>query len=553
MTTADLIFHGGSLFSAGASTSRPAAVAVSDGVIIAIESDADILKYRGPSTEVIDLAGGLLLPGFQDAHVHPLTAGIELQQCDLSGAEDAADCLRLIGEYAAAHPDLDWILGGGWSMDFFPGGVPTRHSLDEIVPDRPVLLMNRDHHDAWVNSVALNRAGVTAATPDPSGGRIARDTDGSPIGTLHEAAFELMSEVRPSIDLEFAYAGLLKAQDKLFSLGITGWQDAYVPAVHANGDFLDAYLLAIERGTLRARVTAGLWWEREEGLEQLPFLADRRARAAAAAPAERFTAGTVKIMVDGVAENQTAAMSSPYLDACGHATDNSGLSFIDKDKLKDYVTALDASGFQVHFHALGDRGVSEALDAVEAARTTNGTSAIRHHLAHLQVIAKNDVARFAELNASANLQSLWACRDKQSVELTYPFLEPELIVQHYPFGDLERAGTHLVAGSDWPVSSANPLLATHVAVNRTEPGGSSEPPLGEGQGLSLATALTAYTAGSATINGRDDIVGRIEVGYLADLTVLDRDPFTRPVGEIAETSVVSTWIDGVCVFNRDER
>ncbi len=426
MANADLVFHGGSIFTAPQTTSVPASVAVSNGRIVAVGTAAEIAPWIGPDTEMVDITGRLLIPGFQDAHVHPVMAGVELLQCDLSGATDADECLRLIRAYAEANPDLPWIRGGGWSMDFFPGGTPTAVLLDSAVADRPVLLMNRDHHGSWVNTRALEFAGVTSETLDPSDGRIERDADGTPTGTLHEGATDLVAGLLPDVDQDIAYQGLLRGQAELFSFGITSWQDAFVGAGLGLPDVLATYLRAVDENTLRGRVTAALWWERQDDERQIPSLLARRARVADVASPDRLIARTVKIMVDGVAENFTAAMSVPYRDAHGHSTSNAGISFIDKEKLKEYVRELDAEGFQVHFHALGDRAVAEALDALDAARRANGPSGNRHHLAHLQVVAADDVRRFAELDASANLQALWACPEPQLLELTFPFLEPEL-------------------------------------------------------------------------------------------------------------------------------
>jgi predicted amidohydrolase YtcJ len=251
----------------------------------------------------------------------------------------------------------------------------------------------------------------------------------------------------------------------------------------------------------------------------------------------RFRATTVKIMQDGVAENGTAAMLTPYLDRCGHPTDNSGHSFLEAGALREAVVALDAAGFQVHVHAIGDRGVREALDAFE------GTDpARRHHIAHLQVVHPDDVRRFAGLGVAANLQMLWACLDDQMADLTVPFLGPERAVWQYPFGDLLRSGARLVAGSDWPVSTPDPLQAIQVAVTRVEPRSDREPFLPE-QELPLEAAFAAYTSGSAWANHRDD-AGVLRPGAVADLVVLDRDPFAGPADEIGAARVRSTWIDG---------
>jgi len=254
-------------------------------------------------------------------------------------------------------------------------------------------------------------------------------------------------------------------------------------------------------------------------------------------------------MQDGVAETFTAAMIEPYLDSCGGQTANRGLSHVDAQQLREYVTLLDAAGFQVHLHAIGDRAVRESLDAIEAARGANGAGDHRHHIAHLQVMHPSDVPRFAALGVTATIQALWAAHEPQMDELTIPFIGPERAARQYLFGDLLRSGARLAAGSDWAVSSANPLRAIHVAVNRTLPGTDAEPLL-PGQGLDLAEALAAYTIGSAYVNHLDHQTGAIEAGGLADLVVLDRDPFRGPPGEIAATAVDATYVAGEQVYAR---
>ncbi|MEN3305038.1 MAG: hypothetical protein V7603_1240 [Micromonosporaceae bacterium] len=539
--TADLVFTGGPAHLVDAAGTRTHGVAVRAGRVVALGRAAQDLA--GPGTEVVDLRGRLLVPGFQDAHAHPVFGGLELGQCDLTGSRDAADYLGTVKAYAHAHPDVDWIVGAGWAMEAFPGGTPTRQALDAVVPDRPVLLRNRDHHGGWVNSAALRRAGITAQTADPPDGRIERDAAGQPSGTLHEGAVLLVSALVPPPRPDELRAGLRRAQRLLHSYGITAWQDAWVGPDLPNPDVFGVYLAAAAAGELTARVRGALWWHRDRGGEQIAQLVARRDEATVG----RFRAGTVKIMQDGVAENFTAGMLAPYLDACGHPTANAGLSFVDPQLLRGYVTELDALGFQVHFHALGDRAVREALDAVAAARAANGWTDNRHHLAHLQVVHPQDVPRFRALGAGANMQPLWAAHEPQMDELTIPFLGPERSAWQYPFAALRRAGATLVGGSDWPVTSVNPIEGMHVAVNRVLPG-STEPPFLPGQRLDLAAALAAYTAGSAWANHLDD-TGTIRVGALADLAVLDHDPFAEPAEAISETRVLRTYVEGAVVYD----
>ncbi len=541
---ADLVFTGGPVHLGNAVHSRATAVAVSGERIVAV-GHSEVAELVGPGTEVVELAGRLLIPGFQDAHVHPVAGGVELGACDLSGEVSLEGYRSRIAAYAADHPEVAWITGGGWSMETFPGGIPDRRILDELVPDRPVFLPNRDHHGAWVNTRALEIAGIDALTPDPVDGRIERDQDGAPVGALQEGAMGLVAAHVPASTPEELVAGLLRAQELLHSLGITAWQDAMVGSDGGLGDISGTYRTAIDRELLTARVVGALWWERDRDLEQLEGLLERREELTRGL----MTASTVKIMQDGVAENHTAGMLSPYLRrgcACAAGGTHNGLSFVDPSSLRDYVTALDAHGFQVHFHALGDRAVREALDAVEAARAANGPNDHRHHLAHLQVVHPDDVPRFRALGATANLQPLWAAHEPQMDELTIPFLGPERSGWQYPFADLLRAGATLAAGSDWPVSSADPIQGIHVAVNRVAPGTDAEVFYPE-QRLPLGSALTAYTAGTAYVNHLDD-TGTIAVGNLADLAVLDRDPFLGATSEIANTRVEQTFVGGRRVY-----
>ena len=426
-------------------------------------TDAEMRPHVGPRTEVVNLRGRMVLPGFQDAHVHASGGGLERGQCDLTSEHTREGYLAAIRSYADRNPGAEWIIGGGWGMDVFPGGVPSKNDLDEVVPDRPVFLSNRDHHGAWVNSRALALAGIDAATPDPPDGRIERTATGEPQGTLHEGAMNLVQRMLPVVTLDEQVTGVLEGQRYLHSLGITAWQEAIVGEYAVVPDSFDAYREVEGRGLLTARVTGALWWRRGAGLSQLDSLAERRAIASGS----RFRASSVKIMQDGVCENFTAAMLTPYLDGHGHETEGRGTSFFDPEELKEAVTAIDAQGFQVHIHAIGDRAVREALDAVAAARAANGPTAGRHHIAHLQVIHPDDVPRFRDLGVLANCQPLWASNEPQMTELTLPFLGPERSAWQYPFGSLAASGAQLCFGSDWPVSSPNPMWQMHTAVNRT--------------------------------------------------------------------------------------
>jgi predicted amidohydrolase YtcJ len=537
VTTRSLVLRNGHVFD-GRRHRAGHGVVVRDGRVLAVLPEAELAEHTRPGVTVVDLAGGLVLPGFQDAHVHPVQGGVERNRCDLSALDGREDYLAAVRGYAERHPGRGWVLGGGWSMPAFGPDGPTAADLDSVVADRPVFLANRDHHGAWVNSLALRLAGVGRDTPDPADGRLQRDAAGSPTGTLHEGAMALLERcVPPTSDAEHD-AGLAVAQSYLHSLGVTAWQDAILGSYAGNGDPSDAYARAVEAGTLTARVRGALWWQRDRGLEQVERLIERRATLTRG----RLDAGSVKVMQDGVVESCTAAMSRPYLDGHGGRTDNSGLSFVDPVELATAVTRLDAHGFQVHVHAIGDRAVHEALDAFGAARAVNGPARGRHHIAHLQVVSPADRPRFADLDVTANIQALWAVHDDAMTDMTLPFLDPELAGWQYPFGSLARAGVRLAAGSDWPVSTPDPLAAIHVAVHRVDRDDPREAFL-PGEALTLEQAFAAYTSGSAFVNHLDD-TGVLAPGMRADLAVLDRDPFAGDREDLACARVVATYVDG---------
>lgn len=560
---ADVIFSGGAIYTADhsgtrvvrASTVKGAptdAVAVAGGKIITVAAsdDAELRELRGPGTEVIKLGDRALLPGFQDAHVHPAFAGVTMMGCNLIGAATLDVALDRIRAYSAAHPDAEWIAGSGWRMEWFERGTPSRQQLDGVTGGRPAFLLNRDGHGGWANSRALELAGFDASTPDPPDGRFEREPDGSLQGTVHEGAADLVGAFVPKPTFQDRLTGLLLAQRHLHERGVTAWQDAIVGAYLGSQDPLPVYLEAARTGALTGRVRAALWWERARGAGQID---DILARREAGVVARRFSARTVKIMQDGIAENYTAGMLEPYLDSCGCQTSERGLSHVDPEELRTHVTALDALGFQVHFHAIGDRAVRECLDAVTATRAVNGANDHRHHIAHLQVVHPADLPRFAELGVTANMQALWAAHEPQMDELTIPFLGPERSARQYLFGDLLRSGARLAAGSDWAVSSANPLRAIHVAVNRSLPGsaGPEAEPFLPDQALHPGEAFAAYTIGSAFVNHLDDVTGTIESGKFADLIVLDRDPIAGPPAELGSTTVLATYVEGEPVYRAD--
>ncbi|WP_127818610.1 amidohydrolase [Microbacterium sp. CPCC 204701] len=537
------LYTNGLLYLGGGDFREGHVLTIGDRIDRVAFDDADV----APAAEVVDLQGGTLLPGFHDAHVHPLLAGIQLLGIDLSPVHDRDAYRQIIAEYARSHRDAPVLSGGGWFGDVFPGGFPTAGDLDDVVADRPVVLHSHDAHGVWVNSAALAAAGIDSDTCDPEGGRIFRDAAGRPTGMLVEGAVGLVGHLLTDPDRANLAEALLAAQHRLHSVGITSWQDAAVGASDLGPDALPVYEELDQRGLLTARVVTALWWDRTRGLDQIADLAAIRERLRTSS---RLDAGTVKVMVDGMVENHTAAMLEPFAGT----DDDRGVAFIAPDDLERLSVGLDAAGFQIHFHAVGDAAVRNCLDALTTVRTQNGVSANRHHIAHLDIVDAADVGRFGELDVAANVTALWARTDEEIVTRKLPLLGAERARHHFPFADIARTGGRIVGGSDWPVTDPNPLWSVRTAVTRTgvpeDPhaigvGVLTQPLLAE-QALSLAEALDAYLSNAAYINRLETSTGTLREGMLADLVWVDRD--LREIDALGSARVRRTVVGGDTVY-----
>ena len=533
---ADLVLVGDvALVDAARSWAR--AVAIEGDRIVAVGTEDEVRDRVGAADEVV--RGACIMPGFQDAHVHAPFAGRIVLNVDLAdlGTKDAY--LERIGRFAREHPDPRWIVGGGWYNPVFQAtGGPRAADLDAVVPDRPVFLMNTDTHAAWVNTKALAVGRVTATTPDPWDGYYVRGADGTPTGCLQEgAAYTFWTDVVPRGSVDDWKAALRVAQRELHALGITGWQDAWVEP-----DVLRAYRRLDDAGELTARVVTSLWWDRHRGIEQVDDLLDQRSWGSGGS----VHASTVKIMLDGCPESCTASMLDPYEGRFGDEHGR-GIQFVAEDQLSDAITRLDALGFQVHQHALGDRAVRSAIDALRTARDANGANDLRHHIAHLQLPDPADVPRLRDVGAVANVQPFWAQPDEMVESMTRPRVG-DRADRLYPIGDLVRSGATMCFGSDWPVSTPDPFQQLEVAVTRRAVGDPDGPVLVAAQRIDLAAAIAAFTRGSAYVD-HDDDAGSIEPGMRADLVVLDRNPFAAPPHEIATTRVTMTIAAGRVVHD----
>jgi predicted amidohydrolase YtcJ len=519
-------FVGGKVWTPGYGAPRELDVLVAEGRIIRVARSGEL---DATATRVVDTTGQLLIPGFQDAHVHPEPAGADLLTCNLSDQTTEQGVLDRIEAYSATLPDDAWVVGGGWDREVFARPGPTRQQLDAVTAGRPAFLRSFDCHGAWVNSAALLIAGVDADTVDPEHGFVVRDGDGKPTGMLEERAMAIVRRHMPPETTGDQKRALVRAQDHLLTLGLTSVQDAIVGGGLGIPDQIPAYRDLLTDHTWKCRLTAALWWDSTRGLDQIAELQAKRQALEACADRPWVIADTVKIMVDGA-----------------------DTLFMDRDTIRETTLALDALGFTCHYHSYGELATHWILDAIADARAINGVRGGRHHIAHLMVVSEEDFPRFAELDVTANIQAAWGYSAVMHdiMRLTTGSQDPQL--REYAFGRLAAAGARLAAGSDWPVTTADPLEAMRLEVTRgrdRKPTGAEGDP-DELDRLDLPTLLTAYTAGSAYVNGRGFSTGRIAAGFEADLAILDRDPF-QDNESLRQVAVDQTWIAGECVFSRE--
>ncbi len=530
----------GSVWTMDPQRPRAEAVAIQNRRIAYVGSAAEVQAWIGSATEVIDARGGMILPGFQDAHVHVLEGGVAMGDCDLSAAADAEAALAQVAGCAATQ-DRGWLRGGGYQLTHFADGNAKAAALDELVPERPVFLTSSDGHSAWVNSMALELAGIDVGTPDPPAGRIERDAiTGEPTGTLRETAMGLVERLLPARTPQERVEGLQRGLDIVRRLGITAFQEA---AIDAEG--LEAYAQLAERGELTARVSISLEVDPDRGTEQVAELVALRERYQRGL----LRVGTAKLFVDGVIEAQTAALLQPYVGM----GDFAGYLEFAEDRLDEMVVALDREDFQIHAHAIGDRAIRVALDAIEKARQRNGERDARHHLAHIQLWHPDDIPRMRRLEVIANFQPLWAWADDFITDLSEPYLGPERSRWLYPIRSLVDSGAVVVFGSDWDVSTMNPLPAIEVGMTRQDPADSASPVWLPQERVDLETMLAGYTINAARVNFLETESGSIEVGKRADLVVLERDLSTIPASEIGDVEVLLTLFDGEVVFRSSPR
>jgi len=536
---ADVVFQGGTILTMDSAAPHAAAVAIKDGRLVFVGADTGVQRWIGTRTRMVRLEGKTLMPSFQDAHLHPVSSGLELLRCDLTEQSTLDQVTARIRACADSLPAGAWLVGSNWALPIFPAANPRRELLDSLAPGRPAWFTAADGHSGWANTEALARAGITAATPDPLNGRIERDRTRGPSGVLRESAMRLVTQVLPEPTTEQWRDGLRGALRLMHAAGITAGGEA-----SATLPLLEVYRDLDGLGELNARFVVAMYADPTKGMEQVDSFVAWRTMFQS--PRVRPTA--VKIFEDGVIEARTAAMLAPYLDRKGYAGEPNWPA----ERLDSLARILVERDFTIHVHAIGDRAVREALDAIEQAERGRSRGSRRHQIAHLQVIDSADIPRFAALNVIANFQALWAYPDAYIRDLTWPALGPERSRWMYPIGSVVRANGPLALGSDWNVSSLVPLLAIQVAITRRDPADSTAPQMQPEQAIDLMTALRAYTLGSARALGLDDDSGSLTVGKRADLVVLGADIERVSVNRVGAVPVLLTLFEGAPVYGRLE-
>lgn len=504
------------------------AVAFDDQGIVAFDDEALGLH---PDT-IIDGEGGFVCHAFGDGHAHPMFGGLEEQFAPVRGHDSPEAIARAVGEWADAHPEAEWIRGEGFDSSLSPSAVFHAAWLDAHVPDRPVVLRATDYHTVWVNSVALERAGIARGVRQPHDGEIVLDSDGHPVGTLREwGAWRPVYDLLPPLDESMRIEAVRTASRATARAGIAWVQDAWVEAPDVDG-----WIAALKHGSLGFRVDLGLWADPNSWQQQLAGFESARERVNAC-HSPMLTANTVKFFADGVIESGTGALLEPYCD-CPHSK---GLPNWQPEALIAAVTAVDRLGFNPHIHAIGDAAARMALDAIEEAITANGPRDRRPTIAHAQLVSEADLQRFTALGVTANFEPFWAKRDALMTELTEPRLGPDRTRQQYRIRTLLDLGARLSFGSDWPVTTIEPLAGVQVAVTRAL--GPGEPAFIPAERITVEEALLAYTRGVAVQRG-DDSGGVLAVGEAADVVLLGSDPRRVDPHRIADIPVVRTWVAG---------
>lgn len=557
--SAALVIRNASVFTGVTGTERRGpvqAVAVGrDGKILATGTDAALRRYVGRDTEVVDARGNTVMSGIHDGHVHPLGAGERSLSPSLESAETTtAELLEILTGFladtggAGAEPD-GWLVVEDWNpVGLLPTGTAAHHSMLDALPTRrPIVLIGGDGHNCWANQRALDIAGITAATPDPVGGKVVKGADGKPTGVLKDDAQGLVRHLIP----EHTRAELVAACAEVLGLaaasGVTTMMDALVGRHE-----LELYQALSAAGRLPQRIVPAIRLDADQAKDPAASLAYARGLRREFEGVRGLRFGMIKVFLDGVIEYpaQTAALLEPYLDGNGKPTANRGELYTSAADYGRLSTAFNRAGWQMHAHGLGDRAVRTALDGYAYARRVTGQRDARNAVAHLQIVDPADLRRFAQLGVAACMQLQWAARDTWTMEALLPYIGPERHRWLYPARSLEKAGARLTGGSDWPVDALQVWNQLRTAIDRQGAEGAGEL-YREREALSRDTTLRMHTSGTAWQLRQEELTGTLEPGKAADLVLLDRDVTRCPVADISGTGVRMTLVGGRVVHEAD--
>lgn len=545
---ADTILIHGHIYTVNEKQPWAEALAVREGRIMAVGTDRDIEKFRGPATMVEDAKGHLVLPGFTDCHVHFMDGSSSMQQVNLDEAKTIPDLQAKVKEFAAAHPNDPWVIGRGWLYQLFPKGqLPDKKYLDEVVPDRPVYLESYDGHSYWANSKALALAGVNSNTPDPPGGSFVRDSAGQPTGAVKEdAADALVRRVIPELDRETKLQRLRAGIKYANQFGLT--RIHVLGGVSAGRDDLQNVALLEQlrqSGDLTLRFYLAYRLDPPAMTEQQlqAIIKDKQLYHD-----DWISAGSAKIFLDGVIETNTAAMLAPY----ANDPSVSGKLLWDPEAYKRYVAQLDKAGFQVFTHAIGDRAIRLALDAYENAANQNGTKDARHRIEHVEDPSAADIPRFGKLGVIASMQPLHTYPDDDTLGIWSPNVGPERAARGWPWQSIQKSGGILAFGSDWPVVTLSPWPGLQTAITRQTTEGKPEGGWIPSERLSMADAIRGYTLNAAFAGHREKDEGSLEVGKLADFIAVSQDLFKIDPARIGDTQVLLTVVGGRVAYRSDK-
>ena len=543
--TADTVYINGFIYRVNPAQSTAEALAVRDGVIVAVGDNQQVQALVSEQTRVVDLNGRMLMPGIHDMHAHPLEAGEKYNfQCAFPFTFTLDQIVAKLTECAADTPPGEWIRGGQWAMELLETDtVPHKRILDAITRDHPIYLGDSTVHGAWLNSRALAELGIDGATPDPQGGVIIRDPGTrEPTGILIDnAAYNILHQLPSYTDEQYETA-LSWSMHEMNKVGVTTIKDALVGA-----QALKAYRNLDESGRLTMKVSASIAWK----MFWTDYETNVRKRADYAT--ENVDTEFIKIMLDGIPPTRTAAMLEPYLPNEKHGDSFTGKLIHSPEQLTEDMVYLDGQGLTVKIHATGDRSVRVALDAIEATRNANGASGLMHEISHAELIHPDDIPRFKQLNVTAEFSPiLWY--PSVLVQVMAGVIGEERANRFWPLKSLLAAGAHVIYGSDWPsvVPDPNPWPGIEAMVTRRDPYGVEPGELWAEQAVDLETALRIFTINGAVAGKQAHRTGTIEVGKSADFIVLDRNIFQVPVEDISETQVLLTVVSGQEVHTSEQ-